>query len=224
MNNLYRIKNEAVLKGAVHFNSNICIQDIATRIGNVIKDPVNGKIIDRLKNDLRSRSCPKYISYGQPKSETPFHTDYPNLFTPPKFILLQCVCEGSLPISTQYVHVARGNPLFNNALICEPWLIKKCTGRWQRCKVMVTSFRNAPLIRFATNIMRPMFPKSSVLTKLATQAADYFPAHHFQLKAGDYLLINNHAGLHRRTLSVGSEMGNQCREESDRVIDRVLIG
>lgn len=199
--------------------------DIAKHLDTIIRDPVNGSQVDVISNSVESRKNPNHLSFECPESELSFHTDYPNLDTPPRFVLLRCVSEGRQPIATQYVSFINfRHRKLAETLLREPWLMQTRAGRWKPCRVLGFSEHGAPLVRFSSNVMRPFFPRSSELCALATGAHEYFPVREFILTCGDFLLLDNWSGLHRRTAASAYESGSHFNGTTHRVLERVLLG
>jgi hypothetical protein len=225
MNEVEALKDKVICTGAVHFRANLESLEVARCIGRIIQDPISGAPVDLINNSEQSRRNLRHLSFGCSETELPFHTDYPNLNTPPRFVLLRCINEGPTSIATQYVSLSKfsRSPLAEK-LVNEPWLVQTREGRWKPCRIVVFNREGLIQIRFSSNVMRPFFPKRSELSALSMTAHELFPTSKFSLKRGDYLLIDNWSGLHRRTIMQESATGLQPQSGSNRVLERVLIG
>lgn len=224
MSEVYSLKDAVTLAGAIRFQAEAGILEIAQHVGQIVKDPISGCFIDRLSNSHQSRTNSRHLSFGYDKSELPFHTDYPNLDIPPRFVLLRCISEGWPLAATQYAWLSKfaQSPLAEKC-VTEPWLVQTRLGRWKPCRIVRSVGRGLTQIRFSTNVMRPFFKNRSELIALSSNANKIFPTLEFQLKRGEYLLLDNWAGLHRRTL-VGEDVTLPKHiHNKNRVLDRVLI-
>ena len=187
-------------------------------------DPITRLSVDLINNSEHSRGNASHLSFAFSESELPFHTDYPNLDIPPRFVLLRCIDEGALSIATEYVSLSKFLcTSLSEKLLNEPWLMQTKTGRWKPCRIAAFNREGLLNIRFSSNIMRPFFPKRSSLSNLSMAAHKLFPVLRFVLKRGDYLLIDNWSGLHRRTNALENTTELKQVDGKSRVLERVLI-
>lgn len=219
MSSLGDLRRQVIREGAVCFSFNGDISELAKNLGEIVPDPVTGRHVDIITNSKESRTNPSHLSFLMKSTELSFHSDYPDLIYPPRFILLRCV-EEDLNIQTQYAHVNITNEgRLIELMAHEPWLIHR-NGRWNAAKVLTHCGSYDWLVRFAANVMRPMFPGTSGLVQLANNAGALFNTVSFVLQKNDCLFLDNWRGFHRRTKVIGSP---DVAPSRPRVLERVLL-
>jgi len=143
----------------------------------------------------------KWLSYGRESYDLPLHTDYPDYLLPPRFVLLKCHSVGKTPVETIFYDVgseAQKHPEYVT-LLNEPWLT---TGGAERSRLVrllrIAPNTGTPLLRYASNVMRPFFPSSSRGRRILLEIAAIAPPITVVLVPGDNVLWDNWRVLHSR--------------------------
>lgn len=146
----------------------------------------------------------KWLSYGQSSYELPLHTDYPDYARPPRFVLMKCHSVGALPVETVFYDL--GNVAISHhrrdILLNEPWIT---TGGVEKSRIVrileVDRLSNAPLIRYATNVMRPFYRAYSSGREVLTEIINELEPFCAVLTPGVSVIWDNWRVLHSRRLA-----------------------
>lgn len=170
-------------------------------------------------NSLTPRN---WLSYGRESYDLPLHTDYPDYEVPPRFVLLKCHTVGKFPIETIFYDVGKEaltHPELQT-LLNEPWLT---TGGIEKSRVIrlleVDSNNGVPLLRYASNVMRPFFPTSSSGRRILTEIVNATCPIRIVLLPGDIVLWDNWRVLHGR--QIASATPGAWQVGTERVLERL---
>ncbi len=163
-----------------------------------------------------------WLSYGRASYELPLHTDYPDYSLPPRFVLLTCHSVGSMPVETVFYDVGKTaleHPSLH-VLLTEPWLT---TGGVEKSRVVrlleLDGGGRAPLLRYASNVMRPFFRASSMGAKVLASMVSTTQAVAIVLLPSETVIWDNWRVLHGRQAARKSPGGWAPGRE--RVLERL---
>ncbi|CAK1282398.1 gamma-butyrobetaine hydroxylase [Burkholderia pseudomallei] len=154
-----------------------------------------------LLGEPNSLTPKKWLSYGHASYDLPLHTDYPDFASPPRFVLLKCHSAGKTPVETVFYDV--GNEALKHpervTLLSEPWLT---TGGVESSRLVrlltIDPVSRSPLLRYASNVMRPFFPSSSRGRQILFEIVGTSYPLAIVLMPGDIVVWDNWRVLHSR--------------------------
>jgi hypothetical protein len=165
---------------------------------------------------------PSWLSFGQPISFMPIHTDYPDFDTPPRYVLLECLSAGASPVQTVFFDIAKKafEQRSCGSLLNDPWLIVAGKRRGKIVRILESDRETGDLrIRYAENVMRPFYKaaqSASVLVNLINEAQSTG----IILEIGEAVVFDNWRLMHGRNLGLSS---SRWKQGSGRELRRIMF-
>ena len=173
------------------------LSDVKYELENLLSRRLDHIIEEPLKEPTE-QTPHNWLSFGRSPQYLPLHTDYPNLSLPPRFIFLECLSCGRLPVETVAFDFSRNRISIHQLSILksEAWVVT--CGIRKRTVRVISSEKGEFCVRFAENVMRPRFPKSSeVLRTIGLISLEQKPWSKVLLP-GECLIIDNWRMMHGR--------------------------
>lgn len=205
--------------GVVTFRWEGNILTIARRFGRIMRDPPSGRLIDHIR--IRERVPRSWLSNSRKAGALTAHTDYPELATPPHYVLLRCVRDGLQKVRTFYAdcRAAIDSELSDFPLFSEMWIHSNGVGRLVRRPICAVSREKRDfVIRFAENASRCVYGNTYAYDALVRCVGD---AAIWSIVLGEYqcVIFDNWHGMHWRD----AEEASRNLRVSERIVERVLI-
>lgn len=210
-------------RGCAHGFSHDSFEALASQVAADLRCAFDPAELDTLVEP--NHQTPRtYLSHNQPAYRLPLHTDYPDRFPPPRYILLRCEQTGKDPVATVIVDAMRyiDRAPLKNVLRTEPWIISSGPGRGKTVKLLdQDKCSGRHLLRYAENVMRPLLSSGSIALSVLKELCVISPSVRKVLCRLEFIVFDNWRVLHGRDF--GQDRPESWLPGQGRIMRRALL-